>query len=274
MTLPTTLIEFKTQYLTYAKNKLFGTELSTADTETLALQGMVYNQVNKVDVDYPLFAPTDFSTDLPNTYSTGNATFIKSGSWCDISSLDATSKARIASIFTNTNLAVTDSAVTSAYSSSCLIDAMSPPAIVGTTRCLSLSSAANSTGCYSVTINGSGVQVVNSGQVAGYSSTAGAKSVITSDGTKFWQWTAASATAFGAYSSTDGGTWTAETLTGLPTFAGLTSLPFFGQIYPSIAPIGDLNSSSNALFSLYCGARHLLIGTGASYLIAATSTNV
>jgi hypothetical protein len=274
MTAPTTISEFKTQFATKAKESLLSVDLSTATTEQLITQGAIFNQSVKVDVDYPLYTHNDFSTDLSDIYSTGGATFIKSGNWVDISSLDTATKANFASALTvNTNLAVTDSVATGYYSNNCMLDGISPPAIVGTTRCIGLSSAANSSGCYSATINASGVQVINSGQVAGYTSTAGAKSVITSDGTKFWQWTAASATAFGAYSSTDGITWTAETLTGLPTFADLTSLPFFGKISTVVAPIGDANQSSNALFSLYCGTRHLLIGTGASYLIAATSTN-
>lgn len=270
MTLPTTLTDFKSQYLTYAKAKLFGTELSTADTETLALQGMVYNQVNKVDIEsVPLFTPYDFSIDLANTFTTGNAIFVKSGSYADISSLDAAAKAKLASSFLNTALAITDSPSTSAYASNPMMDGFAPPAVVGTTRCVGFTN--QSAIAYSFTITSGGTQVVNTGQVSG-SASAGLNNVITSDGTKFWQWCSnAGGTAFTAYSSTDGLTWAAETLTGLPTFSGLQSLPFFGLVTNAIC--GDIFGGTNCSISLWCGARHLLIGTGATNLIAATSTN-
>jgi hypothetical protein len=273
MTLPTTLADFKNQYLTYAKSKLFGTELSTANTETLALQGMMYNQVNKVDLEYPLFTPTDFISSLRSPYVTGGAVFLKQNAWSDVKSLSSEAKTALKNLITVETTALSDSPVVST-SNSIIIDTLSPPAVVGSVRCLTFSDISLTPRV--LKIKSGDTKLISTGQTTALVSSNGNRAVVTSDGVKFWQWVVASATAFSAYSSTDGDTWASETLTGLPTFSALDSAKcFYGTTSTNFSD-GSINlqvGSENTLIALHCGARHLLIGTGASNLIAATSTN-
>ncbi len=128
-------------------------------------------------------------------------------------------------------------------------------------------------------IDSTGVASATIGQTVGYTGvgTDGGGHLITSDGTLFWSWTAASATAFGARNSTDGKTWTTATLTGLPTFASLTANAMGSNALPTsaLSGTGELFgvTTTQMLVAVYCGARHLLIGQASGNMIATLSTN-
>lgn len=208
---------------------------------------------------------------VPNYYDAGDSKWLRTGAWVSASLVPA-SLVNALKAASATSVALTDNAlVNEAYAT---INGMIPPAVVGSTRCFSYASNIKGYNAHAFVVNADGAQVISIGQTTGFDqSNYGCGNLITSDGTKFWSWTAASTSAFGAKSSTDALGWSAETLTGLPTFSSLTAHQIGGTASTSGSyPVGDLFQAigSANLVAAFCGARHLLIGTNASGNYVAT----
>jgi photosystem II stability/assembly factor-like uncharacterized protein len=198
-----------------------------------------------------------------------NATF------ADISSLPETVRTEITAPMPLNGTFVTNNQTFLPFNTFVTDFGVSPDAKVGSVECVSV--CTNGTTGYIARFASTDIKVIPTGIVTHTGTTNPLNSVVTSDGTAFWQWHCPSATTFGAATSTDGETWTIASLTGLPTFSSLTSYSFYANGNQSEAPLGVRNYSPNspnsANIALHCGARHLLIGPGASGLIAAISTN-
>lgn len=208
---------------------------------------------------------------VPNYYDAGDSKWLRTGVWALASSLPATVVNTIKSS-NHANVALTSNALIDEFAAN--INGMLPAAVVGNIRCFPYSSNSKGTSAHAFVVNSIGAQLVNIGQQTGYSQgTNGCGNVITSDSTKFWSWTAASASAFGVKSSTEGIAWSNETLSGLPTFANISNYQIGGTSTNQCTnPIGDVfwSTSTYNLVSAYCGARHLLIGVNASNQYVAT----
>lgn len=208
---------------------------------------------------------------VPNYYDAGDSKWLRTGTWV---SANLVPTAVVNTLKDTGSLSVAlsnNSLIDDNYS---CINGMLPAAIVGSTRCFSYSSNLKGNAAHAFVVNTDGAQVINIGQTTNYSQiSTGAGNCITSDGTKFWSWTAASASAFGVKSSTNAVTWSAETLSGLPTFAGLVSAQICGTSnVESSYPMGDkfMAVTGQNLIAAWCGARHLLIGLNASGQYLAT----
>jgi hypothetical protein len=129
-----------------------------------------------------------------------------------------------------------------------------------------------------------GFQFIETGQVSGVTNdtSAGTNAVVASNNTTIFSYTFTSATALSAYTTTNGTTWTAGSVTGLPTFAAT------GNTYAHASTTGttnytvagsrgwkrNFNNSGNQQFAVFwCGARFLLIGPGATNYVVSLSTD-
>lgn len=212
---------------------------------------------------------------VPDFYDAGDSKWLRTGTWVASGSVPASLITQLKTA-SATSVALTDNTLINEQYS--YINGMLPPAIVGDVRCFSYSSGVKGVNAHAFVVNSVGPRVINIGQATGYSQgNAGAGTCITSDGTKFWSWVAASATAFGAKSSANGETWDTETLSGQPTFSALTTHQIGGTSNTeSSFPIGEQFYSATAynLTAAYCGARHLLIGlNGSNQYVASSSSN-
>lgn len=215
---------------------------------------------------------------VSNYYDAGTSQWMKTGTWVAASSLSSGVKSTLLSASYN-YVALTENTLVDETNAQ--ISGATPPAIVGTTRCFAYASNARSSlalACLTVNANGISLNPLN--QVAGYANHGDycGGNAITSDGTTFWSWTAASASAFAARTSTDGITWSSATLTGQASFAGLTShsinLSGSQNGYQTSLGISYQNFSTYGLVAAYCGARHLLIGlNGSNQYLAQRSTD-
>lgn len=140
-------------------------------------------------------------------------------------------------------------------------------------------------------ITSAGVQTVSTGLVSQTTSNSntGINCVVASDDTTIFAYTNNAAETVVAASTTNGTTWTTQTVTGLPTFAFTSNTRAFasfsvnsgGQSAVSAAPQGWKRSkvfppfvtNRDNLAVFWCGARFLLIGHDASNYMATLSTN-
>lgn len=210
---------------------------------------------------------------VPSYYDAGDSQWAQSNTWIPAASIgSATAKSNIRLADYN-NIAITDNSALLGFAQLTL-NSCTP--LAKTALVVSLPITTDTTNCKVLTIAAAGVRMVATGQAQGYANAAGGANLVTSDGTTMWSWTAASASAWGAYTSTDGVTWTTATLSGQATFSGATTYP----IGPSGAQsamdkTGEMFITSAAYMQMaaYCGARHLLIGLNGSFqYIAQRST--
>jgi hypothetical protein len=129
----------------------------------------------------------------------------------------------------------------------------------------------------------SGMQAVATGQTSFIVADAsgGVNGFVASNDTKIFSYCFTSATALNVRSTTNGTTWTAETVTGLPTFATdaytyAHSSRCSGDTFVVAATIGwkrseDTGQSSFAVF--WCGARFVLLAPGATNFVVSLSTD-
>jgi len=131
-----------------------------------------------------------------------------------------------------------------------------------------------------------GFQFVETGQTANTASdtTNGSNAFVASNNTTIFSYCFISATALSAYTTTNGTTWTAGTVTGLPTFVATngTMIAHASASSTSNYTVAgargwkrNFNSGSGykqfAVF--WCGARFLLIGPGATNYVLSLSTD-
>ena len=129
-----------------------------------------------------------------------------------------------------------------------------------------------------------GLQAVATGQTSiRTGAQSGGNAVVASNNTKIFSYCFTSATALNVRSTTNGTTWTAETVTGVPVFAAASTTaahasPSTNSQYTSASNTGWLRNKvgGNTEFMVFfCGARFLIIapGTGATNHVASLSTD-
>lgn len=211
---------------------------------------------------------------VPAYYDAGDSQWAQSNTWIPAASIgSATAKSNIRSSSYN-NVAITDNSALLGFAQLTL-NSVTP--LAKTASVVSLPITTDTTNCKVLTIAASGVRMVATGQAQGYANAAGGANLVTSDGTTLWSWTAASASAWGAYTSTDGITWTTASLSGQATFSSATTYPLGPTgAQSSMDKTGEqfVTSGTYLQVAAYCGARHLLIGlNGSNQYIAQRSTN-
>jgi len=133
-------------------------------------------------------------------------------------------------------------------------------------------------------VTSAGLQAVATGQTSiRTGAQSGGNAVVASNNTKIFSYCFTSATALNVRSTTNGTTWTAETVTGVPVFAAASTTaahasPSTASQYTSASNTGWLRNKvgGNTEFMVFfCGARFLIIapGTGATNHVASLSTD-
>tara|TARA_R110000782_G_scaffold106090_1_gene194224 strand:- start:574 stop:2235 length:1662 start_codon:yes stop_codon:yes gene_type:complete len=136
-----------------------------------------------------------------------------------------------------------------------------------------------------VTINTDGIQTIPTGQTSGLIGNAmyGTNSQVTGDGTYFYSWTFQSSAIMTMSRSTDGITWSSQSMTGLPTFAqtnpsrvvasGTGTNTGVGPMWRN--PLGERwdQQNSNIFQWYFCGVKHLVIASGSTNQTASLSSD-
>lgn len=222
---------------------------------------------------------------VPNYYDAGTSKWLKSGTFVDGSSLSSTTKSILASSANSTSSATVALATSNDLGLAVSYPVMRENFMVARIASNSTTVLLRSTGSSAVnimTINSTGAinqTVVVSSQLgtSGYNSSA----ALLSNGSKFFLYYYTSASALACKTSTDGLTWTTESLSGLPTFSGVDSNSGFWDFSQnnSVNPktgyrYATTSSGSYGVYAnLWCGARVLCLtrSGGGNYLASLSS---
>ena len=209
---------------------------------------------------------------VPDYYDAGSSKWMRSGTWVPASSVPSNLVSTLKSY--SGNLV--------ALSSNALINETGPRLFAGYPKCTigtttlipyRSDSRDNARASNVLVINSSGLRIANTGL-----SLLSSGCSLTADGTKFMMFAAASSTTLQAVQSTDGITWNTATLTGLPTFNGLTTTTFGAGLGSANSLLfGDIFYSNETTYKsdvYFCGNRYIAIGLNASnQYLTSTSTD-
>ena len=219
---------------------------------------------------------------VPIFYNAGSSKWLRSGELTESSNLSATTKATLASSATASSLTtVVQSTLAQSYVPSGCYTAM-PIARISASSVSVVPAAYTQTTAIGVGVaTSAGFQVVATGQTAFRSNhvSDGCPGVVASNNTTIFSYCFTSATALSAYYTTNGTTWTAGTVTGIPTFATSSTTTNAwcsqtGTTYTLGGQNGWRRNGTNTQWTvLWCGARFLLIGPDATNYLLSLSTD-
>ena len=226
---------------------------------------------------------------VPNYYDAGTSKWAKSGTFVEASSLSTSTKTVLASA---TTLNAPTVATLSTYNASLLSRGMYSNYPIARISASGVSVVpavyANSTSTVGVGVmTSAGIQAMLTGQTSNATSDVqeGTVGCVASNNTTIFSYCFTSATNLSAYYTTNGTTWTAGSVTGIPTFAAASaacrawaSSSGDGNTYLRHnvrgVSFGDRGAASQHTFTvLWCGARFLLLGPGATNYVASLSTD-
>lgn len=127
-----------------------------------------------------------------------------------------------------------------------------------------------------------GLQFVGTGQTSNTISdnTSGSNGVVASNNTTIFSYCFTSATALSAYATTNGTTWTAQTVTGIPVFATTGNTIAHASSVASTANTSSghggwrrIGNGVSQFAVFWCGARFVLIGPAATNYMVSLSTD-
>jgi hypothetical protein len=233
----------------------------------------------------------DFSG-VPDFYNAGTSKWLRSATPTDSSNLSSAAKTNLASAGTaDAQTVLAQSSLSFSTNSSGYVVSMPIQRISGSNVSVVPAYYLGSTAVGVGVITSAGVQTVATGQVSQTTSTgqSGTNGVVASNDTTIFSYTNNAATTVTARSTTNGTTWTAETVTGLPTFDFSTNTRAFastsqvpGGAYGTVAaPYGwnrnktfdPVLQNFDNLAVFWCGARFLLVGHGSTNYVVSLSTN-
>jgi photosystem II stability/assembly factor-like uncharacterized protein len=217
---------------------------------------------------------------VADLYNAGTSKWMKSNTFVDGASLSSATKASIAALPTASSQILIESTaetfIDQNYHPFTMVQTQ--PATIGTTTVYPC--AFNGSTQFVYVVNNSGAQLVNTGMTCFTWGGQGAEQTIVTNGTTFFQYSRASTTAFQCRTSTDGLTWTSQSLTGMPSTYSMDGNAKIhgagGGAYR--LPYGTFMNSdtvgSYGTFGVYwCGARFLAIGFDSSYYYTSLSTD-
>lgn len=209
-------------------------------------------------------------------YDAGTSQWAESNTWIPAGSLGSTVKASLRADYRY--VAATDQR---AFAAQATIDLCAAMPVAKTATIAAWAIATDSTGaCKALVVNASGAKIVSIGQM-GANLGGGGVNTLTSDGTTIYSWaSAANGLGFACWTTTDGDTWSAATLTGQAAYSGVGSANIGARLgQTGLGPLGEIFQASSGgtpalCVAAWCGARHLLIGpsTGGMW-IAQRSAN-
>lgn len=220
---------------------------------------------------------------VPNFYDAGTSKWLRSGQATASSNLTTTTKTNLANAGTAASPTVlTQSALSSSYNANGFY-ATYPIARISASS-ISVVPANNFTTDVNVGVaTSAGLQAVATGQTSMRTgANTGANAVVASNNTKIFSYTFASATSLSVKSTTNGTTWTTESVTGVPVFGAATttaahaSTSLTGLHTVAYQTGWRRNKQTASEFAVFwCGARFLIIApdSTATYHMASLSTD-
>jgi hypothetical protein len=219
---------------------------------------------------------------VPTFYDAGSSKWLKSGQATAASNLTATTRANLAAAGTAaapTVLAQSD--LSFSYNSAGMYACFPVERISASNISVVPSSYKGTTSVGVGVATPAGLQSIPTGQtsIRTANTTEGSNAVVASNNTTIFSYTFTSATALSAYYTTNGTTWTAGSVTGLPTFAADSATisvgsRISGASWTVSGHSGFLRrADSPNLAVFWCGARFVVIAPGATNYVCSLSTD-
>lgn len=223
---------------------------------------------------------------VPDLYNAGSSLWLKSATLTASSNLTTATKTNLANAGTSDSPTVIAQGAVSASFTASAPYATYPIQRISASGISVVPSIFNSTTDVGHgVVTSAGLQAVGTGQtsIRTNSGQTGTNAFVASNDTKIFSYCFTSGTALSVKSTTNGTTWTTETVTGLPTFgadastAATASMCRAGNSYVNAGTTGWKRGSNNtSQFGVFwCGARFLILGPGSGtlYWVASLSTN-
>jgi len=221
---------------------------------------------------------------VPTFYNAGSSKWLRSATATASSNLTTTTKTNLAAAGTNSDQTVlTQSALSFSYNGYGFVGTY-PIQRISASSISVVPAYYNGTTAVGVGVmTAAGLQAVVTGQTSSVASdpTAGVNVAVASNNTKIFSYCFSSATALSVKSTTNGTTWTTETVTGLPTFATdsttyASSSGSQGASFTVASTMGwkRTQDSGQSNFSVFwCGARFVLLAPGATNFVVSLSAD-
>jgi len=244
---------------------------------------MAFNNNSSTDLSRFSIGEIQDLSGVADFYNAGSSKWLKSGTATVSSNLSATTKTNLASAGTASAATVlAQSALSFSYNTwgfyaSYPIQRISASS-VSVVPAYNVASTAVGVGV----VTSAGLQRVLTGQTSNVTNefNQGTNGFVASNNTTIFSYCFTSATALSAYYTTNGTTWTAGTVTGIPVFATTTATRAHASSSASgngtnAAAIGwKRNSGSTTQFAVFwCGARFVLIAPAATNFMVSLSTD-
>ena len=221
---------------------------------------------------------------VPTFYNAGSSTWLRSATATASSNLTTTTKANLANAGTAAAPTVlAQSALSFSYNSFGFVASYPIQRISASSVSVVPAYYSGTTTVGVGVMTSAGMHAVATGQTSLIASDAssGLNVAVASNNTKIFSYCFTSATALDVRSTTNGTTWTAESVTGLPTFA--TDVYTYAQATrnsgTSFTVAGTTgwkraeDSGQNSFGVYWCGARFLLLAHGATNFVVSLSTD-
>lgn len=221
---------------------------------------------------------------VPNFYNAGSSTWLRSGQATASSNLTASTRTNLASAGTaSVPTVLAQSSLSLSYNSNGFY-ATYPIARISASN-ISVVPGSNFTASVNVGVmTSAGLQAVATGQTSmRTSASAGANAVVASNNTKIFSYTFTAANTLSVKSTTNGTTWTTETVSGLPT-SPIFTVASTTSAHASTSTPSQSTSASNTgwrrkrdtiteFMVFFCGARFLLIAPSSPNYLVTLSTD-
>jgi hypothetical protein len=214
-------------------------------------------------------------------YNAGTSSWLKSGVLTSASNLSTTTKTILAAAGTSQDpTVIAQSALSNSYNAFGGF-ATNPIERISASQISVVPSYYNGSTSVGVGVmTSAGLQFLATGQTSLRTSNAstGTNGVVASNNTTIFSYCFSSSTALSAFSTTNGTTWTSQTVSGLPTFAATSTTIAYGSDIGNTAALTSgwrrNRNPANPQFAVFwCGARFVLIGPGATDYMVSLSTD-
>ena len=245
---------------------------------------MAFNNNSSTDLSRFSIGEIQDLSGVANFYNAGSSKWLRSATLTASSNLSTTTKTNLAAAGTTSAQTVISQSSLSASYNAFGMYATYPIARISASNISVVPSGYDFTTSVGVGVmTSAGLQAVGTGQTSIRTNSAGGGTnvVVASNDTKIFSYCFSSATALSVKSTTNGTTWTTETVTGIPVFVtDATTIAHASQCsnasQNTVAGTTGWkrNSDTGTEFTVFwCGARFLLIAPAALYHVASLSTD-
>lgn len=244
---------------------------------------MAFNNIPSTDLSRFSIGEIQDLSGVSDFYNAGSSKWLKSATATPSSNLSATTKTNLAAAGTASNTTIIMQGATSAsYAQSGAYASIPVQRISASSVSVVPAYYLGSTAVGVGVATAAGFQFVGTGQtsIKTNTSASGTNGAVASNNTTIFSYCFSSATALSAYYTTNGTTWTAGTVTGIPVFATTASTIAWASLPGTAYTISGQNGWKRQKYGpypqftvLWCGARFLLVGPGATNYMVSLSTD-